>query len=52
MCSDTLYFPLLQCEKAVESKFDSEYAYGGSGKEAGLDGKMIKARQLEYIAGK
>ena len=41
-----------ECEKAVESKFDSEYAYGGSGKEAGLDGQMIKAKQLEDIAGK
>jgi heterodisulfide reductase subunit B len=27
-------------------------AYGKSGKEAGLDGQMIKARQLEDIAGK
>jgi len=27
-------------------------AYGKSGKEAGLDGQMIKAKQLEDIAGK
>ncbi len=27
-------------------------AYGKSGKEAGLDGQMIKAKQLEAIAGK
>lgn len=27
-------------------------AYGKSGKEAGLDGQMIKARQLEAISGK
>jgi heterodisulfide reductase subunit B len=27
-------------------------AYGKSGKEASLDGQMIKARQLEDIAGK
>ena len=27
-------------------------AYGGSGKEAGLDGQIIKARQLEEIASK
>jgi hypothetical protein len=27
-------------------------AYGKSGKEAGLDGQMFKAKQLEAIAGK
>jgi ferredoxin len=47
-----------ECEKAVETGFDSDYDYGkkkrkgGSSKDAGLDGLIIKAKQLEEIASK